>query len=493
VWRERRSFAYYFQHTAPYIGGGLDVTFWSTIVPQVCRSEPAIWDAIISVSALFETPEPSPDLRWRIDQNHQDALAWYSRSVSAIRKRIECGRLDIFVGLISCILFICIEGLQEGIEEAIRLYNQGVCLILTLRAQIARGLVSATKASLLEDMIVPIFVRLGAISLPIGARVNTLPRETMHPFRQEFISLQAARDEALSVAAEIQFFEYICIENLRESHASHVPQELLTQQTTLTAKLCTWHTSFTNLMESLRTKGILSQQQIGTGALLLAYHEMQYTIVRTCIHPSLTITDGHLSNYQNIVEQASIALDASTRADGSQPPYTFEMSIGVPLWFTSLRCREPKTRRMALALLRRAPRVQGFSQRHSAVDFSERIMVLEEMNAMKQQSHKNNPRFDPAIFLTTPDDEYVPTPQSILSNIKENKSISTAALIPEEARIGPVRLFRPQDGFPPGTTEADIAKWKRGPKQMFLRLSWNEHDVESDTWRMVHEYVPMTF
>ncbi|OKL62842.1 hypothetical protein UA08_01818 [Talaromyces atroroseus] len=517
VWRERRSFASYFQHTAPYIGGGLDVAFWSTVVPQVCRSEPAIWDAIIAVSALFETPEPpapefGPLSSWKKGQNHRDALAWYARSVSAVRQRIERGRLDIFVGLISCILFICIEGLQEGVEEAMRLYNQGVCLILTLRAQIAAGVVSATKASLLEDTIVPIFDRLGAIALPIGTRVHTLQRDTIDASRQEFISLKAAREAAVSLAADVQFFEYICIEHLRETGASHVDQELLGQQTTLSARLSSWHTSVTNLLDSLRAKGLLSPQQTGTGALLLAHHEMLYTIVRTCTYPSLTATDAYLLNYQNIVEQSSIALDASARSDGTQPPYTFELNIGVPLWFTCLRCREPQTRRMALALLRRAPRVQGFSQRHSAVDFGERIMVLEERNAMKMNapltplsplsqspssssSSSRISRFDPTVFLTTPNHEYAPTPHSILSDINNNNNkISAAALIPEEARIGPVSIFRPQDGFPRGTTEQDIAKWKmRGPKQIFLRLSWNEHDVESDTWRTVHEYVPTTF
>jgi hypothetical protein len=95
VWRERRFFAYYFQHVAASIGGELDLDFWSTIVPQVCRSEPAVWDAIIAISALFESPEPCPDLvplrrenSRTLNQNHRDALGWYARSVSAIRQRI---------------------------------------------------------------------------------------------------------------------------------------------------------------------------------------------------------------------------------------------------------------------------------------------------------------------------------------------------------------------------------------------------------------------
>lgn len=162
----------------------MDVDFWRTVVPQVCRYEPAVWDAIITISALFERPQQCPDSVIQrhensvsLTKNHQDALGWYSRSVSAVRQRIEQGSVDTFIGLISCVLFICIEAIQGNADGAMQLYHQGVQLIAALRPQIASA--ATNKASLLEDTIIPLFIRLGTFALASGgAPVTALLRDT---------------------------------------------------------------------------------------------------------------------------------------------------------------------------------------------------------------------------------------------------------------------------------------------------------------------------
>lgn len=484
-----------------------------------------MWDAIISISALFESPELCPDLVFlrqedsrTLNQNHRDALGWYSRSVSTVRQQIERGHVDIFVGLISCILFICIEVLQGGVEEALQLYGQGVHLILALRAQIACRVVPATKASLLEDTIAPIFVRLGAIALTIsGVPVADLLRDTEHALTQEFVSLKSAREAIVLLAAEAQLFQHTCEEHLLKSHASHVPQELTNQQITLSARLRSWHTAFINLMEFLRTKDILSPQQIGTEALLFTYHETLFVIVAICVSPLQIITDAYIPNFQNIVEQSSIALDASARSDGTQPPFTFEISVGFPLWFTCLRCREPRIRRTALALIRRALQVQGFYKCTTGATLGERIMLLEEtygmaMNAAQGRTNFATPeskiapseyqphsrgnssdvsRFDFSSLCTFLDSDICRKPISCAYG-HGNQNTNSSAHPRRGTHWTPFGIFRPRDGFPPGTTEEDIVKWNRSRDQTYLRFSRNEHDLASDTWQMVYECIPIT-
>lgn len=68
----------------------------------------------------------------------------------------------------------------------------------------------------------------------------------------------------------------------------------------------------------------------------------------------------------------------------------------------------------------------------------------------------------------------------------------TSELIPEEARMGPINVFRPRDGYPPGTTAEDLVKWNPSGDQLFLRFSWNRRDLASDSWQIVHEYIPLT-
>ncbi|KAJ6123704.1 hypothetical protein N7471_011021 [Penicillium samsonianum] len=489
VWRERRAFAYYFECAAFSIGGGLDLDFWRTVVPQVCRYEPAVWDAIITISALFECPQQCPDpvLQRRdnpisLTKTRQDALGWYSRSVSAVRQRIEQGSVDAFVGLISC-------GNADG---AVKLYRQGVQLIIALRPQLESG--AASKASLLEDTIIPIFIRLGTFALAIsGAPVTALLRDTEHALTEQFDSLKSAREAIVLLAIEIPLFETTCIKHLLQEHVLYVPEEFNIRLSSLAAKLRNWRTAFDKLMTVLRAKDILSLQQIGTSALLLSYHEMLYVMLETCTSFSLMQFDAYLPNFQNIVEQSAIAPKASMRPDGTQPPFTFDINVGLPLWFTSLRCREPRTRRAALALLRQAPWVQGFYQCSIWAAVGRTVMDLEESHAMAMDSVHHTPNLGALESANGPNSSSELAASSYSGHADMGPRVPTALVIPEEVRIGPISAFRPMDGFPPETTEADIAKWNRGPDQVFLRISRNERGLTGNSCRMVYEYFPLDF
>jgi hypothetical protein len=494
MWRERRAFAYYFQNAASAVGGGLDVDFWRTIVPQVCRSEPAVWDAIISVSALFESPEPisNPDRT----QNHRDALGWYSRSVSAVRQQIERGSVDTFVGLISCVLFICIEALQGGVDEAIQLYCQGVHLILALRAQIASGLVTAAKAALLEDTIVPIFIRLGLIGFTFSRpQIGLLLRGLKRKPTQKFVSLRSAREDITRLGAEIQFFQHACGEHLLSPGDPRIPQDLLDLQADLSVQLRDWHTAFINLVESIRGTVAMTSDDVGTIALFSAIYEALFIMLEVSASSSEVITDAFLPKFQTIVEQSRIALDASMRPDGTQPPFTFDINPAVALWFTCLRCRDPTIRREALALMLRSPRVQGFYSCMSAVTFGERIMLLEEMNGEVMSTNPETAHFSTTESLIGY--QYSPVSSSSpVSSVSPESTESGANTplthsIPEEARIGHFDVFQPERGLPPDITEEVMAKWNLRPDRTFLGFWRNERDESTDTWRMVREYIPM--
>jgi hypothetical protein len=53
---ERQAFEYYYHRAGPAIAGVMDVSFWKGIVLQICLSEPAAWDAMITISLLYENP-----------------------------------------------------------------------------------------------------------------------------------------------------------------------------------------------------------------------------------------------------------------------------------------------------------------------------------------------------------------------------------------------------------------------------------------------------
>ena len=484
VWRERRAFAYYFQQAAPCVGGGLDAEFWRTIVPQVCRSEPAVSDAVISISALFESPEPCPDLVLSrspraLNQSHQDALGWYSRAVSVVRQRINQGNIDTFVGLISCMLFICIEALQGSVDTALQLYQQGVHLIRDFRTQVASRTVSAMQASWLEDTIVPIFDRLGTVALSVsGIPVTALLRDTERAAIQGFTSLKSARETIVLLAGETRIFQLNYEEYCSNPSAEGAPtlSELSNQQSILLATLRSWHMAFTRLMDDLATKGI-SLQETGTGALLSTYYEMQLIILETGLSSLQTATDSYLPNFQNIISQSRLALEASARPDGTQPPYSFDIGVGLPLWFTCLRCRDPTTRREATALLRLAPQVQGFHKSEPIASFGERIIFLEEQKALAASANRE---MAPESSSTT-----------IGLHPDADTNASAAEIVPEEARIGPIGVFRSTVDAYPGVPEQEMMiQGDYATDRTFLRFSRNERSPDTGGWQSVNECIP---
>ncbi|OJJ70208.1 hypothetical protein ASPBRDRAFT_56913 [Aspergillus brasiliensis CBS 101740] len=517
VWKERRAFAYYFQHIALFIGGGLEVDFWSTIVPQICRSEPAVWDAIVSLSTLFESPEPCPDiafLRQRdvlvLNQYHRDAISWYSRAVSQVRQRLERGDGDILVGLVSCMLFMCIEGFQGGAEQATLLYCQGVQLILTLRAKIASGVVSQSKAAWLEDTIVPIFMRLGATALNFSEVPVAALLPDGHTLTQGFTSLKSAREAIVLLLTETQLFQRVCLPYFLKPEGFRLPPEVFSQRLALFGRLKAWHAAYSDMMETLHMKDSLSPQQLSTGALLLTYHEMLYVMIGTSTSQLETATDAYLPQFQNIVDKSRIALGASARSDGSQPPLTLELGISMPLWFTSLRCREPKLRRTALSLAGQAAPVQAFYKMVTGARWSHTIITIEEACAVAMKSSEGQPEstnqlhhsqcqdFSNSIFdsdlgsqPSTPGLEFVSSPYSVDSDVDAVRAV--AELVPEEARIRPIVLFRAQDGFPPGTSEEEIARWSPYRDQSFLHYLRNERDPISGAWKIVHGFTPIDY
>ncbi|KAL4900484.1 hypothetical protein BDW74DRAFT_95728 [Aspergillus multicolor] len=522
AWRERRAFAYYSQHAAPILGG-LDAEFWGTIVPRICHSEPAIWDAIISISSLFENYTPSKSVTM-----HQDALGWYSRSVSAVRHQIERGATDVFVGLISCVLFICIEALQGSAQEAIRLYHQGTQLALALRDQIVSGAVPAYKGSLLEDTIVPIFARLSVLadnqSKAIAAVLLREIDRLLTPGLR-FTSLKAAREAIFVLTAETQLFQAECEKHHDATNEFYVPDNMIPQQLAIISRLRTWQEAFTALTNSLQGRqDPVSPQETTTVALLSTHYQMLYVIIKTCITRFKVSTDACLQNFQSIVEQSRVALDSPFTSNGTPPPFTFDIGVGFPLWFVVLRCADPVIRREAIELLGKAPQVQGFYPTTFGVSFAEAVIDIEEMFATDLDVSGN---MSPAAWTLTPGSESIslsslPSPRLELGS-PGNRSITpipsvpgfhtTSAIlssetrtalttnistnpgmflfIPEEARVKPYGVFVPRNGIPPGTNENDVRKWNVSPNTPFLQFSRNRFDHESGRWRVVDEVIPV--
>ncbi|KAL4885605.1 hypothetical protein BJY04DRAFT_205341 [Aspergillus karnatakaensis] len=475
VWRERRAFAYYFEHAAPYLSGGLDQDFWVTVVPQVCRTEPAVWDAINAISTLFEHPEICHDFIFlslrdektrTLNSRQSEALGWYSRSLSKIQAQIDQGSVDTQVALISSILFMCIETLQGRVEDALQLYNQGIKLILDLRAK------TCTQNILLEGTIIPLFIRLGTAALTFsGVPVSDLFRDLDIQGDYVFYSLQAARDALVQLAAEILILERDSGTNPFLDVYPEPTATTLAKQNYLHRQLDLWHHAYMSYTTAAGNS--LSKIDIGNNALLVAFHTTLTMVLSTCLSRLQCVYDAHLANFQLVVKSSEIALESSADSNGAQPAFTFELGVGLPLYYTALHCREPVLRRKALALLQKAPPMQGFHKCGPPIALASKIMQLEEGFSSAMYAAQ----LGKSVQTASPAD-------AIHDNVEWRE-------IPEEARIQHYAIFRPRDN-PALAGPHDVSVWARGPEQLFLRFTRNQRDVADERiWHLTDELVPM--
>jgi Fungal specific transcription factor domain len=111
--KERRSFYFFQQKTAPQLSGFFGGDFWERHLLQAALNEPSIRHAILALGSLHVKSEQDSGL---IVQNHTNgwtegfALKNYSRAINILVKPLsQEGRQAIDVCLICSILFACLE------------------------------------------------------------------------------------------------------------------------------------------------------------------------------------------------------------------------------------------------------------------------------------------------------------------------------------------------------------------------------------------------
>ncbi|KAL3446027.1 hypothetical protein BJX65DRAFT_138119 [Aspergillus insuetus] len=379
--RERRAFEYYYFHAAPSLSDALDLDFWRGTVLQICRSEPAVWDAIVALSTLYEHPlHPGSRPTYQIDEtdclplprsrSHREALTWYSRSLRKIQDQIDQGMADYTVPLVTCVLFLCIEILQGNVKAALSLYHHGAQLLSSAES---------TSISKVRKAILPVFLRVATSAVIINGVEPVLDRQYIDTSEDAFTSLSDARTALHKLVADWKMFDCDCAALRQAPEASlHIPYPLQNRRDTLEGNLLAWFRSFCEMPEVSKASSPIIAEHQGVIATLHMTYKGMLILTRTAFSATETSYDAYEADFADIISHAPTALAATGNETGQQPPFIFDMGSGTPLFITVLKCRSPSMRREALRLLRRAPHVQGMYFSQSASDFLAAIVAVEE-------------------------------------------------------------------------------------------------------------------
>ncbi|KAJ5592867.1 hypothetical protein N7537_009771 [Penicillium hordei] len=370
--RERRAFEYYFHKAGPSLSGVLDQAFWRGSVLQICRVEPLVWDAIISLSALYERPPIHETSPWLLlndpavvrHQYHREALVWYSRSLALLQQRIDQGTADLVVALISCILFIAIELLQGSRRGAQVLYKQGAQLIFGA---------SSTSTSTIAAL-EPIFRRLGTwVFITNGLSEEAWGLHLAVP-DERFTSTEEARNVLCSIVAEMKALDIDSKAYIRRPTDGqlHEMSGLVARQQHLKTRLVEWYRLFTYL-QSIHGSNI-----DGATALLLMTYTSVFIEAEAMLNFDQGVYDAYESEFAQIIDLAPTAVAWTRSSEGEQPPFMFEMGVFLPLFITGLKCPFPELRRQALRYMSEAPPAQGLFMCTPAAHIMAILIGLEE-------------------------------------------------------------------------------------------------------------------
>lgn len=345
--------------------------------------EPAIWDAIIALSSLYERPpvHEAPPVQLLNEPAsvqlpyHREALGWYSRSMSALQSRIDNGGADLTISLISCVLFIAIELLQGNRQAALDLSLQGSKMMASVVTDGPLDHGNVGNRGFLISVIQPIFRRLSAwVYISQDGRADNWG-VVLAIQNNQLSSFVDALDVLCSISAEMKSFKHDMILHWRQPPETRMEEapNIQARQSAMQASLESWYQSF-----KLLSKKSTSPHDDGFRALLLMTYLGIFIEIQTCLDPDQASYDAYEPEFAQIIEHAPTALMSTRDAHGKQPPFIFETGIFLPLFVTALKCRVPHLRRQALRFLWEAPPAQGLFVCGPAAHVVAIIVALEE-------------------------------------------------------------------------------------------------------------------
>lgn len=394
----------YSQESAAILSGFFPSEFWSRLVPQTGYSSPPIRYGLTSVTALIKVAENTRRSPLRLDHPNQFdsqyefAITQYSKAISALRHLLSTNTSSLRVTLTACILFACIETLLGNITGASYQIIGGFKVLAEVYqspsvrrsdlhlAGVKRILppIDYELTSMFTDLEVqcnlPQFFSDAPIQYQFPSILTSLPYVPIPAVPASFRTLPSAKACLDSIRKYILLFHYRSIRSLdRKSTTSAQLHDLLSR----------WKRSFAPLMEQahiISTRAIVqkTERQDSISAFILASNHVVASIIVTTDSGrcSEMFYDKLISDFQYITDCSDLVINTmcSPEPPHSHPAqrYVFGGGLLPPLYVVASKCRHPRLRRLAIALLQKCPIQEGIWEGYGCSRICEWMMEIEE-------------------------------------------------------------------------------------------------------------------
>ncbi|KAK4456057.1 hypothetical protein QBC34DRAFT_287340 [Podospora aff. communis PSN243] len=394
---EKRSF-HFFQHvTAPCLSGDFDGAFWRVIVLQICQSEPAVKHAVLAVSSLHESMM-APTSYGDAEDRHSFALSQYNRAIACLLDQMRDVDARPLVPLLTCVLFVCIELMQNKDRESLLHLDQGRQILSQLGRKPATR---SPEVDIIKQHLVPMYTRFSLTSWLIGGDPAAIPTplKMLTDVPMLFDSIADVRYALYDLMDE-------CLRFVKKTHAAkfeEASQEDMRgfdkEQDYLLRKIAKFNVAF-SLYQSSQPR----DAPPGTMALVQIHVHTTYIWTSTALSTGEGAFDSHVSTFSSIIPLAASFMDAVASSagptTGKSPTttaatdprrfssmFTFEMHVIAPLYYVATKCRHPLIRRAALDLLRRNPaRRENLWRANVMAAIADQTIRLEEKHLLMERS-----------------------------------------------------------------------------------------------------------
>jgi hypothetical protein len=368
---------FYHYCAGPSLASAFDHDFWSRTCLQIAHSEPAVRHALISLAYLSRQETGSlKHARLRDHNGDQPFLLHYNKSLRQLVDRMAETSFSPEVGLVTCLLFVCIEFLRADHHTAWLHLKQGLKIIAELQHRRRINAPTQPPGAVQELLITPrqsfveeMFVRSMSSPLLHGLNVDehfTIPHPLPQTFARPFTNVREAQSSFHQLRnISLVYFRHMAMKIIVQCNSVMSEADIIHQDRVLDC-LSTWFCS----LQTLESSTTLSEEdKVTVSSLKVSYYAI-YIYAAAGTDVSQMSFDTHLATFQallrharivlhsmRILERASNTEDMQVSAGPSSHPrsvaanFTFEISLIPYLYVTAQKCRCPVTRREAVQLL----------------------------------------------------------------------------------------------------------------------------------------------
>ncbi|KAL3455191.1 hypothetical protein BJX64DRAFT_295277 [Aspergillus heterothallicus] len=349
---ERRCFSYFQSQTISTLSGFFDSPLWQQVLPQWSLSDPAVYHAVIALSAVHQDLElhglPLPGQDLQNDWN-RFAIDQCGRSFSLLGRR-HASQDPRFreVMLLCCLLFVTTQLLRSQYDEAFQHLHCGLKILNEVKEN--------PNEPPVEPCIVAAFTVLEVQSLQYGAcgilqEDDGFERQICTAEQPGvFLSFLEARQSLDSLLGGVFRFLTRCgplseEEILADYEALQQRQiELLSQNTQF----------YQSLERFCAIRSFNAKDQRGADMMRLTQRSLALIIKTSLLRDETTL--GHYTpEYERLISMAEEIIDKFP----DRPSVTLDIGIIPPLYSAAMWCRDYNVRRRAITVLRSWPHREG--------------------------------------------------------------------------------------------------------------------------------------